>query len=87
MKKVCVMTLNQVLTDNQISKYRLSKNSGVPYMTINDICKGKTNMADCSAKTIYKIARELRASMEELIESYLQSSPAFEMLKAMCAIG
>lgn len=56
-------------------------------MTINDICKGKTNMADCSAKTIYKIARELRASMEELIESYLQPSPAFEMLKAMCAIG
>ena len=35
------MTLNQILTYNHISKYRLSKNSGVPYMTINDICSGK----------------------------------------------
>lgn len=50
------MKLNQILTDNHFSKYRLSKNSGVPYMTINDICSGKT---------IYKIAKELRRSKPE----------------------
>ncbi|MBU5462193.1 helix-turn-helix transcriptional regulator [Lachnoclostridium sp. MSJ-17] len=76
------MTLNQILTDNHISKYRLSKNSGVPYMTINDICSGKTNLAECSAKTIYKLAKELRISMEELLEPYLQPRAAFDLFKS-----
>ena len=76
------MTLNQILIDNHISKYRLSKNSGVPYMTINDICSGKTNLAECSAKTIYRIAKELRISMEELLEPYLQPRAAFDLFKS-----
>ena len=76
------MTLNQILTYNHISKYRLSKNSGVPYMTINDICSGKTNLAECNAKTIYRIAKELRVSMEELLEPYLQTRAAFDLFKS-----
>ena len=76
------MTLNQILTDNHISKYRLSKNSGVPYMTINDICSGKTNLAECNAKTIYRIAKELHMSMEELLEPYLQPRSAFDLFKS-----
>ena len=76
------MTLNQILTDNHISKYRLSKNSGVPYMTINDICSGKTNLAECNAKTIYRIAKELRVSMEELLEPYLQPRASFDLFKS-----
>ena len=76
------MTLNQILTNNHISKYRLSKNSGVPYMTINDICSGKTNLAECNAKTIYHIAKELHVSMEELLEPYLQPRAAFDLFKS-----
>ena len=76
------MTLNQILIDNHISKYRLSKNSGVPYMTLNDICSGKTRLDKCSADTVYKLAKELNVSMEELLEPYLLPRPAFDLFKS-----
>ena len=53
------MDINHMIEDRHISKYRLAKNSGVPYMTINDICSGKANLADCNARTIYKLSKEL----------------------------
>ena len=34
------MLINEQLEKIQITKYRLSKDSGVPQATINDICKG-----------------------------------------------
>ena len=34
------MTINELLREKKISKYRLSRLSGVPYTTINDICTG-----------------------------------------------
>ena len=76
------MTINSILENNNISKYRLAKNSGIPYMTINDICSGKANLADCSAKTIYKLSKELGVSMEELLEPYMLPRPAFELFKS-----
>lgn len=76
------MTLNKILEDNHISKYRLSKNSGVPYMTVNDICNGKTNLAECNAGTIYKLSRELNVSMEALLEPYMIPRIDFELFKS-----
>lgn len=76
------MTLNKLLADNNISKYRLSKNSGVPYMTVNDICNGKTNIAECNAGTVYKISRELNVSMEALLEPYMIPRADFELFKS-----
>lgn len=51
-----------------ITKYKLSKISSVPYATINDICNGKTSILKCSAGTLYKIAKALDVTMEDLIE-------------------
>ena len=51
------MTINELLREEKISKYRLSRVSGVSYTTINDICTGKTRIEKCSAETIYKIAK------------------------------
>lgn len=76
------MTINNIIERNHISKYRLAKNSGIPYMTINDICSGKANLADCNAKTIYKLSKELGVSMEELLEPYMHPRPAFELFKS-----
>ncbi len=76
------MTINSIIENNHISKYRLAKNSGIPYMTINDICSGKANLADCNAKTIYKLSKELGVSMEELLDPYMQPRPAFELFKS-----
>ncbi len=69
---VIIMTINQIINDRGITKYRLAKLSGVPHATLNDICNGKTKIEKCSAKTIYKLAQVLSVSMEYLIENSIK---------------
>ncbi|MBQ6381053.1 MAG: helix-turn-helix domain-containing protein, partial [Clostridia bacterium] len=76
------MDINHMIEDRHISKYRLAKNSGIPYMTINDICSGKANLADCNARTIYKLSTELVVSMEALLEPDLLPRPAGDLFKS-----
>ena len=66
------MTINQIINDRGITKYRLAKLSGVPHATLNDICNGKTKIEKCSAETIYKLAQVLSVSMEYLIENSIK---------------
>ena len=66
------MTINQIINDRRITKYRLAKLSGVPHATLNDICNGKTKIEKCSAETIYKLAQVLSVSMEYLIETSIK---------------
>lgn len=62
------MVINELLNNKNMSRYKLSKISGVPQTTITDICSGKTSMEKCSAGTLYKIAKALDVSMENLLE-------------------
>ncbi len=62
------MNIIELLESRKMSKYRLSRLSGIPYTTINDICSGKASIEKCSAETIYKIAKVFGVSMEELVE-------------------
>ena len=62
------MNLLPLLNKKNISIYRLSKLSDVPYSTLNDICHERVSLQKCSAETVYKIAKVLSVSMEELIE-------------------
>ena len=77
-----IMLINSIMAENNISVYRLSKSSGIPYATINDICNNKVNLAKCNAETIYKLAKELNVSMEELLEPYVMPRPSFELFKS-----
>lgn len=76
------MLISDVMAEKNITIYRLSKNSGIPYATINDICNNKVNLAKCNAETIYRLAKELDVSMEELLEPYVISRPAFGLFKS-----
>lgn len=79
------MTIQDALEDKNMSIYRLSKVSGVPYATVNDICNGKARLEKCSAETIYKLAHALDVSMEELIAPCLFNRCSFENYKsAVC---
>lgn len=62
------MTLQELLDKKKITKYHLSKISGVPKTTIIDICNSKSSIERCSAKTIQQIAIALNCSMEEIME-------------------
>ena len=82
------MSINEILAQKGITKYRLWKESGVPQATISDICTGKTSIEKCSAETIYRISRVLDISMESLIAPAVQRAeekrtrPSFELFKS-----
>lgn len=64
---VIKMTIGELLEKRGLSRYRLSKESGVPWATLSDICSGKTKMNRCSAETLLKLSKALGISMEELL--------------------
>ncbi len=63
------MIIDKLLKDSQISRYRLSKESGVPQATISDLCSGKTALEKCSAGTLYKIAKTLHVTVDSILEA------------------
>lgn len=73
------MTINEILQEKGITKYRLAKTSGVPNATLSELCSGKTSIGKCYAETIYKIAKALNVPMEQLIEDATQKKNSKEM--------
>lgn len=66
------MTINAILDQQSMTKYRLAKESGIPHATISDICSGKAQIEKCSAETLYKIAKVLNVSIEDLIRDRME---------------
>lgn len=62
------MNLQTFLDMKGMTKYRLSKISGIPKTTIIDICSGKSSLEKCSAKTVLLLAQALECSMEEIMK-------------------
>lgn len=61
------MTFLDLLAYNKLTIYSLSKKSGIPKTTLADIASGKTNILDCSGKTLLAISKSLNVSIEELL--------------------
>ncbi len=79
------MTIQTRLKEKNMTIYRLSKASRVPYATLNDICNGKVRLEKCSAETIYRIARALEIPMEDLLAPCFLMRSSFENFKsAVC---
>jgi len=76
------MNINELLEKQNMTKYRLSKRSGVPHTTINDICNGRVKVEKCSAETLYKLARVFDVPMETLIEDSMEYRSDFETFKS-----
>lgn len=76
------MMLNQIMESKNISRYRLSKNSDIPYTTLTDILSGKAELKKCSAETVYKLSKALGVTIEELLEPYFVKRTNFELFKS-----
>lgn len=76
------MIISDLLAKQNMTKYRLSKLSDVPYTTLNDLCNGKTSLEKCSAETVYRLAKELHVSMEELLAPCFEKRCSFELFKS-----
>ena len=72
----------ELLNKKNITAYRLSKESGVPYATISDLCCGKTKIEKCTAETVYRIAKVLGMTMEEMLEKRMYNRPSFDLFRS-----
>lgn len=68
------MSIEELLNRKKLTRYRLAVESGVPHATLSDIMNGKTRIEKCSAETIYKLAKALGVSMEELIADSMEQA-------------
>ena len=74
--------INDLMKEKEMTKYRLSKLAEVPYTTVSDICSGKASLEKCSAETIYKLAKTLGVSMDELLEPYMVPRCSFDLFRS-----
>ncbi|MDD7717879.1 MAG: helix-turn-helix transcriptional regulator [Eubacteriaceae bacterium] len=61
------MTINELLKEKGLSRYSLSKISGIPWATLSDICSGKTSLVKCSAQTLQKLSNAFGMTIEEIL--------------------
>ncbi len=78
------MRLSAILKEKNISTYQCSRQSSIPYTTLLELVKGKTSIEKCSAETLYRLAKALDMTMDELY-TQLHSAEvraAFETFKS-----
>lgn len=68
------MTLNGLMREKGLSRYRLSEISGLPWEDLSDICSGRMRFEQCSAETLFRLSKALETSMEELLLLEAESS-------------
>ena len=68
--------LKEILLEKNITTYKLAKDIGEPYSTLNDIVNGKIDISDCKAKILKKLSEYLGQSMEE---TYKQCSTTIDI--------
>lgn len=83
-----IMNISELMKLQNMTRYRLSKLSGIPNATLNDICSGKAHIEKCTAETIYRIAKALNVTMEDIVEEAIKGDEAmnypmsFELFKS-----
>ena len=63
-----IMNLQNYLDSRKMTKYNLSKISGVPKTTVIDICSGKSSLQRCSARTVQQLAKAKAVCKEESVK-------------------
>lgn len=76
------MRIKELLKEKKKSIYRLSKETGIPYSTLNDICNNKTQIIKCSVEIVFKISKSLDVTIEDLVEDEMKPRPSFENFKS-----
>lgn len=61
-------TIEDVMRERGLTRYRLSKDSGIPWATLSDICTGRTDLRRCTVDTALKLSRALGMTIEEALD-------------------
>ena len=72
-----------LLEDGHMTVYECSKKSGIPYSTLADLFRGRTQMEKISFKTAHDLAETLGMTMDELYkETHVPVRKSFETFKS-----
>jgi len=71
------MYLNDLIKQKNITKYRLSKISGISFTTISEMTNGKTIIKNCKGETLYKLAKALDVTIEDLLAESMERRQSF----------
>jgi transcriptional regulator with XRE-family HTH domain len=77
-----IMDINTLIAQKGVTRYKVAKQAGIPQTTMTDICSGKTKLSNCSGETLYRLAKTLDISMENLIADAMAYRPTFEAFKS-----
>lgn len=58
--------LKDYLHKQNISIYSLSKNSGIPYSTLNDLVNGKVDIDNCKVSILTKLSKALNLNLDNI---------------------
>lgn len=70
------MTFRDMLCERGITIYRLSKDSGIPMTTLEDIATGKKDILDCSGRLLFSISGMLGVSVDDLLSLEKEEAPS-----------
>jgi plasmid maintenance system antidote protein VapI len=76
------MDINELLKQQNITKYKLAKESGVPYTTISEIATGKSKIKNCTGDTLYRLAKAFGITMEDLLADSMEHRQSFDVYKS-----
>ena len=60
------MVIDDWMKQKNLSRYELSKKSGIPYTTLTDLIQKRTRLEKSSAETVNKLSKVMGISMDEL---------------------
>lgn len=80
---VIAMSINEIIIQSGMTKYRIAKLSGIPHATLNDLCTGKTRIEKCSGETLYRLSKALQVSIELLLESAMEQKLQLEGIQIL----
>lgn len=80
------MSLQEILKQKEMSKYKLSQLSGIPKTTILDICAGRSEISRCSAGTVQRLAKALGCTMEAILEDTVDNGCPEESSYMECGL-
>jgi len=76
------MDINDLLKQKNITKYKLSKLSGVAFTTVSEITTGKTKIKNCTGETLYRLAKALDVTIEDLLAESMEYRQSFDTYKS-----
>jgi transcriptional regulator with XRE-family HTH domain len=76
------MNINDLLKEQKMSKYRLSIMSGATLSTVGEITTGKSKIENCTGANLYRIAKALGVTMEDLLADSMEYRHGFDTFKS-----